>query len=179
MTPAALLLQKLKQRDGSIDPPIIILFSLLFVVILVTALTTIAWLFAAKQHGIQTMVVAARQAEAAAVSNPELALGQGDLNPQVATATFEQVFQKQIGWPSGTYQIESVTVYSQSQAGSPLPVGLSGNVPGPSIYVDAQFKFSIIPFWGRSSSGLQVTIPVQVLVAPNRFNHPGKTWIGG
>ena len=179
MTTASLLLKKFVQRDGLIDEPVIILFSLLFVMILVVALTTVAWLFAAKQHGIQTMVVAARQAEAVAVSNPELALGQGDLNPQVATATFDQVFQKQIGWPSGTYQIEAVTVYNQSQAGAPLPVGLSGNIPGPSIYVDAQFKFSIIPFWGQSSSGLQVTIPVQVLVAPNRFNHPGKTWVGG
>ncbi len=178
MNKASFLLRKLKERDGSADPVLYILFILAFVAVMVTALTTVAWLFAAKQHGINTMIVAARQAEAAAVSNPELALGQGDLNPEVATATFNQVFQQRIGWPSNTYQIETVTVYNQSQAGSPLPVGLSGNVPGPSLYVDAQFKVSIIPFWG-GSSGLEVTIPVQVLVAPNRYNHPGQTWVGG
>lgn len=178
MNKANFLLRKLKERDGSADPVLYILFILAFVAVMVTALTTVAWLFAAKQHGINTVIVAARQAEAAAVSNPELALGQGNLNPEVATATFNQVFQQRIGWPTNAYQIETVTVYNQSQAGSPLPVGLSGNVPGPSLYVDAQFVVSIIPFWG-GSSGLEVTIPVQVLVAPNRYNHPGQTWVGG
>ncbi len=174
------LLERLKERDGfGGDHLIIWLFTFMLMIIMVTALTTVAWLFASKQHGIQAMIVAARQAEVAAAAESNLASGQGNLNPTVATNTFNQVFQSRIGWPSSVYQIQDFTVYTQSQAGNPLPVGLSGNVPGPSIFVQAEFDFSVFPFWNPAGSPLTVKIPAEVLVSPNRYNHPGKTWIGG
>ena len=170
----------LQDRSGQgLDTLLVGMFFILFLTMIGTGLSAVAWLYAAKQHAIQTMVVAVRQAESAASATPNLATGQGNFNPQIAANTFNQVFSKQIEWPASVYQIQTFTVYTQSQAGQPLPVGFSGNIPGPSIYVQAQFTFSLLPFWNPTSAPMTVRIPVKVVVSPNRFNHPGQTWIGG
>lgn len=171
--------QHLRERRGqALDGLLVIVFLVFMGLMLVMMLVTTGWVFAARQHVVYSLQQTLQQAVQASIAAPDLAQGQAVLNPQTAETTFNQEFPGIVKWPANAYQITAFTVYTQSQAGQPLPVGLNGTIPGASIYVAANFELQVVPFWDPGGK-LTVTIPVQMVVAPNRFNRPGHTWVGG
>ena len=169
------------ERHGfGLDTLLVGTTGIFFMVGLILSLTTISWLYAAKQHVVQAITVAARQAMYDSVSNATLAQSDsGNINPTMAATDFENSLPQALGWPSSAYTVEDVTVYRASQTGTPLPVGLSGNVAGPSLYAQVAFTFSVVPFGNPKASPMTVPMTVQMVVPANRYNQPEANWVGG
>jgi Flp pilus assembly protein TadG len=129
--------------------------------------------FMAKQHILQAVERASRQAMTAAIADPNLAEGQADLNPAVSQSTFTQVLAQDLGWPPGTYTVQDVELVTTGQT---LPGNLIGTATGPGLYVQVQFSLSILPFGNPAQPSTTVPITVEVETSAVRYNQPQVQW---
>lgn len=129
--------------------------------------------FMAKQHVVQAVEQASRQAMTAATADPNLAAGQADLNPTIAQNTFAQMLAQNLGWPAGTYTVQDVALVTTGEA---LPGNLTGTATGPGLYVQVQFHLQILPFGSPTQPNTAVPITVEVETSAVRYNQPQVEW---
>jgi hypothetical protein len=81
---------------------------------------------------------------------------------------------------SNQYSVDDFVVYGPSDQGQPLPGGYPGVVPGTSVYAHVTVKISVGEIVGLPTfSGVTFYLPLDQLVAPNRFINPQGQWEGG
>jgi hypothetical protein len=176
----------LQATQGDLDDMLMGIEMTLLILALFFFLTTIAWVFEARNTLVNGLVTAANQAVVDATLDPSLAgsLSQSQ-NAYLSQSTATQAFNNLIGsslagWNPSLYTIGTPIVYEPSQAGSDLPDQL-GTVPGAGMYVAAEFQIPLIPW--ASTKALTYTLAVQVFIPANRYDNYAEqvhgTWIGG
>lgn len=151
-----------------------------FFLLLWVGLTDVQRVADLKQHAVQAVLAAEREAVVAASADPDLAQGQSALNPTIAQQIFTQQLPSVLQWPAGTYQIQSVQLFTAAQTGQALPAPMVGTVPGPGLYAVVTFQIDLVPF-GNPADRTGYTVPVTVGVwePANRFNQPQIQWAPG
>jgi len=87
--------------------------------------------------------------------------------------TVIQLYAQKLQVPTGNFTVETFTVYTDADAGSPAPPGVNGTIPGRSVYVNLQVTWTMPPVMGISYTG---TYPVCDLVALPTYFAPGQQW---
>lgn len=119
-----------------------------------------AWMQSLLKDSIQTAV---------SVSIPQgLAMDNSSLETTVI-----QLYAQKLQVPPGNLAVDTFNVYTDDDAGSPAPPGISGTIPGRSVYVNMKVTWTMPPVMGIRYTG---TYPVCDLVALPTYFAPGQQW---
>lgn len=129
----------------------------------------------------QALVQAANSADSYSVQYAdEAGANQVVINRDEARNTFNAVLSLDLGIPSNQYTVDDFVVFGPSDQGQPLPGGYPGVVPGTSIYAHVTVQIPVGQMVGLARfSGVTFYMPLDQLVAPNRFLNPQGQWQGG
>ena len=97
-----------------------------------------------------------------------------------AQNTFNAVLSLDLGTPGNQYTVDDFVVYGPTDQGKPLPNNYPGVIPGTSLYAHITVKIPIGEMVGMPTlSNVTFYMPIDQLVAPNRFIDQQEQWQGG
>lgn len=171
----------LRDRSGQgLDIVVVGLALIIMFWLLWAGITDVVRISMVKQHMVQAVIASERQAMTQATADPDLAQGGANLNPGLAQQVFDTTLPSVLNWPPGTYSVQTVQVFTQSETGQALPSGMNGTIAGPGLYVAVTFSVNLVPFGNpQDRTGYTIPVTVQVVESANRFNHPQVKWTPG
>ncbi|AFM40460.1 hypothetical protein Desaci_1443 [Desulfosporosinus acidiphilus SJ4] len=156
---------------GSVSQPVLVVA--LLAVILVTGFIWIALkLMAVQRANVETWMQSLLKDSiqtAVAVSIPQGVT----MDNSALETTVIQLYAQKLKVTTGSLAVQTFTVYGDNDAGLPAPPGVTGTIPGRSVYVSLQVTWTMPPVMGISYTG---TYPVCDLVALPTYFAPSQQW---
>jgi hypothetical protein len=166
-----MLRPKSERERGNVDFPVLTMFLLVLILIFGFAWISLKLMAVQRANLEGWMQSLLKDSIQTAVNVP---LPQGiQIDQTELESSVLQLFAQKLKVSTGNITVQTFTVYSNADANSPAPPGISGAIPGRSVYVSLQVTWTMPPLMGISYTG---TYPVCALVALPSYFAPGQQW---
>jgi len=161
--------------DGFIEIPVLGFVILMF--ILVISIGSALIYSAVRERNVvqTTLQTAVKNAVVASVNGPLIINGQGSINADILELSINEQLNRTLAYLQPVVTVTNPPiVYTESDKGLPAPGGLSGTIPGPSVYLELNLTWSMPPLIGYRFEG---NMPSKTLVTYPIYNATNQTWI--